>query len=195
MREQNQTDGRKAFMALALLILGGLIFAAGVMIGQRLVQCPEPTVADPLKQLDKISARPQIDSRALSFPETLSGPRPKPIHRPDATPKASNGENSAEENLRSAPTDQKDKVSPSTAAGRYCMQVASYHERTQAQTLVDRLSKRGYLEVRVVEGTTSEKGVVFRVRVGHFTSREDAERQKEKIAAEENLSVLIVTEE
>jgi cell division septation protein DedD len=201
-REQKREDGRKAFMVLALLILGGLVFAAGIMVGQRLVQCPEKGLADPLKQIDTISSRPPVDSRALSFPEALNGPRPKPLRRPDVAPAAAPNENtnegtapsqSADQKQKSQPTDNGEK--PSNTAGRFCMQVAAYHERAQAQALLERLLKRGYSDVRVVKGTTSEKGVVYRVRVGHFVSREDAERQKEKIVREGNLSVLIVTEE
>ncbi len=204
-RERKQNDGRKAFVVLAMLILGGLIFAAGMMVGQRLIQCPEPASTDLLKQLDKISARTPVDSRALSFPEALDGPRPKPPRRPETTPPASLVEGTVEATGRSPTAEQKEKSTPTdggvksspsaNTGGRYCMQVASYHERVQAQALVDRLVKQGYSSARVVEGTTSDKGVVYRVRVGHFTSREDAERQKAKTVREKNLSVLIVTEE
>lgn len=75
------------------------------------------------------------------------------------------------------------------------MQVASFRERAQAQALVERLAKQGYSDARVVEGEAHEKQTVFRVRVGHFVSRTDAERQKEKIGKEVNQQILIVTEE
>ena len=196
-RGQKQTDGRNAFMVLALLILGGLIFAAGITVGRRLMQCPKTASADPLKELDTISARSPVDSRALSFPQALNGPRSKPLRRPEGGDTSDGGVRSptADQKEKSAPTDSEKSSFAANTAGRYCMQVASYHERAQAQALLEKLLKRGYPAVRVIEGTASEKGIVYRVRVGHFISREDAERQKEKIVREENLSVLIVTEE
>jgi cell division septation protein DedD len=215
MKREGKNDGRKVFMVLSLLILGGLIFGAGIMVGQRVVQCPEAPSADPLKQLDNISARAPIDSRTLSFPEALSGPRPKPPRRPEVTAPASSLESGSEGRQQSESAEQKEKPAvanggakpsasvngsakpsaPVNGAWHYSMQVASYRERSQAQALVDRLVKKGYPSVRVVEGTASEKGVVYRVRVGHFASRDDAASQKEKVVREENLSVLIVSEE
>jgi cell division septation protein DedD len=94
MSGEREGEGKQAFFWLAALVLGGLIFAAGVMVGRGLGQPTTPDARDPLTRLDEGNALPQaLDGGAMDFPRVLEGPpvaaprRPEPPD-PDAGPVA-----------------------------------------------------------------------------------------------------------
>lgn len=55
------------------------------------------------------------------------------------------------------------------------IQVASFKNRQDAESLVLRLKKKGYPAYRAL-GVVPEKGIWYRVRVGHFNSRQEARK-------------------
>lgn len=69
----------------------------------------------------------------------------------------------------------------STAHGKttYMVQVAAYQTRAQAEALVASLKKEGY--IAHIDG----KAAPFRVRIGHFTTRQQAVSFLAKLKAKE----------
>jgi len=78
-------------------------------------------------------------------------------------------------------------------SGAYTIQVASFTDKKGAETLSQKLKKKGY-EAYVAAGEVPEKGTRYRVRIGHYPSRTDAQRAAERIQEEEKLSFLITTD-
>ncbi|HKD10627.1 MAG TPA: SPOR domain-containing protein [Thermoanaerobaculia bacterium] len=81
-------------------------------------------------------------------------------------------------------------ASPAAAeAGEFWVQVTSVTSEREARTRRDKLVHRGYhARVETVEGP---KGSVYRVRVGPYRSRADAERASERLTREEKVKTWI----
>lgn len=90
---------------------------------------------------------------------------------------------------------KKVSVPPPTSgpSGAYTIQVASFAERKGAETLSQKLKKKGY-DVYVAAGEIPEKGTRYRVRIGHYPSRAEAQKAAERIREAEKLSFLITTD-
>ena len=76
------------------------------------------------------------------------------------------------------------------AAGGFRVQVISVSSRAEADAEAKRLSRRGF-SARVEPGS-GPKGLIYRVRVGPFASREEAVRATERLAAEGRRETWIV---
>jgi cell division septation protein DedD len=68
------------------------------------------------------------------------------------------------------------------AAGAYAVQVAALNARSEADAIAKRLSSKGYAAYVVPPGNGA---VMYRVRVGHFKTRRDAEPVFTKLQKEE----------
>ena len=77
-----------------------------------------------------------------------------------------------------------------SGAGGFRVQIVSVSSRSEADAEAARLSRRGF-SARVEPGTGS-KGTIYRVRVGPFASREEAERASQRLAAEGRRGAWIV---
>ncbi len=174
---------------LSALILGGLLFGAGVMVGRGMNPGAAQDPADPLAHLDERDQGPAPKADAdLTFPDALSGPptppastvqktpiqktpiqktQPAPRPAPDAGPTAAK---------TAPPPADAPKAEPGTPGPSYCLQVASFRERQQADELAERLKASGLPEVRTVSGEVDGKGMYYRVRLGRFADHDAAER-------------------
>jgi len=81
------------------------------------------------------------------------------------------------------------KPEPATPGG-FRVQVVSVSSRAEADAEASRLSRRGF-PARVEPGRGS-KGTIYRVRIGPFSSREDAARASQRLAAEGRRDTWIV---
>lgn len=81
----------------------------------------------------------------------------------------------------------------SGSAGAYTIQVASFSDKKGAETLSQKLKRMGY-EAYVAAGEVPEKGTRYRVRIGHYPTRTDAQKAAEQIQESEKLSFLITTD-
>jgi cell division septation protein DedD len=83
------------------------------------------------------------------------------------------------------PATQGDMVHPPRSG--YTVQVAAFSSKPAAQALVDRLSRKGYpayLHPQQIPG----KGLWYRVRIGHYPKREEAEGLADRLQKKERLS-------
>jgi len=101
-----------------------------------------------------------------------------------------------------APTPEKPRPSkpavteakPAESKGGYYVYVASFQNREYAHTLKDRLAKGGY-DVRIVPVELPGRGKWYRVTVGGYATREEAERVKNNVAKAEKIrDALVVLE-
>jgi cell division septation protein DedD len=210
MSDSQEKGGRTAFFGLAMLIFGGLLFAAGVMVGRQLTLGEKKTQISPLQALEKRDKPPE--NQDFQFPALLGQmekkqkpqmitpvspavptPTPAPAPTPPTvSPKKDSidaaGVQGGEPQVRPATSEKE------AAAVSYAVQVAAYRERAQAQELLQKLSSRGYKDVRVLESEGDDKGKFFRVRAGKLKERTLAEELGRKIVSEEKLKGMIVTE-
>lgn len=190
-------------MGLSLLILGGLLFAAGVMVGRQMALSE---AGDKQTSLAKIDQRDRAD---LEYHELLNQPKPDAgIKVIEASEELVSG-GSADAGI--AKTDEtEDQTGPPNAtlhvdksakpvtidvSGKYCLQIASYREIEQASKLASKLTSYGYSSIRLVKTEIAGRGTYFRVRMGSYRDRAQAEEAKERLAIDRAMNALIVLED
>jgi len=176
MRTDRGTGGRSAFFGLAMLILGGLLFAAGVMVGRQMALDESTEKKEPLFKIDQRDKEPKkpVDGGDLSFHEVLDNekPEPKPVPPPPPDP----------------------VPDPDAALEKeFTLQIAAYRERSQAEALVKKLSGKGYNKAHIVSGEVAGKGMYYRVRLGPLP-RTEADKSKARLEKEERLKVMMLKE-
>ncbi|HUU02929.1 MAG TPA: SPOR domain-containing protein [Myxococcota bacterium] len=182
MTDHRQQGGSKVLVGLSVVILGGLLFAAGVMVGRGTAFSEEGRGKETLGQIDR-----RDEGSDAAYHEMLSAPRTKPKM---AQPVAKNHKNPDSRDAGSV--EEHAELGNESTSGRFCLQIASYKEMEQANQLLAKLSGRGYPEVRLLKSDVPGKGVYFRVRLGHFATREQAEKIRKKLAVDQALDAMIV---
>lgn len=180
MKTDRGSGGRSAFFGLAMLILGGLLFAAGVMVGRQMALDETARSKEPLFKIDRRDQEPKktVDGGELIFPEVLDTENPAPEPAPVPMPE-----------IKVVPTPEAPPLQ------KFSLQIAAYRERSQAEDLVKKLSEKGYGRARIVAGEVAGKGMYYRVRLGPLPSRQDAQRVSKRLDKELRVKALIVLEE
>jgi len=75
--------------------------------------------------------------------------------------------------------------------GKFTVQVGSYQSSEEATSSLANWKKKGYSAFMAV-GSIPDKGTWYRVRIGGFPSREEAQKFLEKFKAKEKASALVV---
>lgn len=89
-----------------------------------------------------------------------------------------------------APVADSSGKSPRTGVAAWAVQVGSFEQEANANTLRDRLRKRGYASF--VERIYGKSAVSYRVRVGPELDRKTADALRDKLASREKLNGLVV---
>ncbi len=179
-------SGRGTMLGLSMVIMGGLLFAAGVMVGRQL-KIEEST--DTKKKLDQLDDRERksnyIDTDSLTFHEELNKPpklRPiiqTPTPKPEFKPVIASQTDTP---VNHAPTVTAPVPSPKTSetkAESIQIQVASFTESSKATLLKNRLLDLGFQQVEIVDAKVGTQ-MFFRVRLGPL----------QRTSADETLSML-----
>lgn len=80
---------------------------------------------------------------------------------------------------------------PAGHEGRYTLQVISYRDANEAQVFTSALRKRGHAAY-VTTGTVEGRGTHWRVRIGPFASRQEAQAYRTTFEREEGMNTFIV---
>lgn len=98
---------------------------------------------------------------------------------------------------KSAPQAVKTSMKPAVlhpaASGHYAIQVASFSEKKGADTLAQKLKKKGFNSY-VVAGEVPQKGRWYRVRVGSYSNRDEAKKAGDRIHSSERLNFFVITD-
>ena len=73
---------------------------------------------------------------------------------------------------------------------RFSLQICSFRDRLKAEKIVEELKREGYPGY-VVSKDLGEKGVWFRVRIGEFETKEEAEEIAQKVKQEYKDSFIV----
>ena len=170
VRRQGRLAARRLLAFIGAIFLGLLLFSSGVLMGikmerKRSAALKEASplqveVEGALKEAKSASQKVEEGKVPLTFYETLT----KEEKGPKVTEeKAKKGEKAPE--VKPPPRDL------------YFVQVASFRQKANAQSLMRRLKEKGY-EVRIVQVTLGKGKKWWRVKVGGFAERGEAERVK-----------------
>jgi cell division septation protein DedD len=198
-----QLNGKQlVFLFMAATVVSVVIFLCGVLVGRgvraeragsqealatsgdatttQVVAAPaiapagsDPTVAPPPPAVDDLTYFNRLEKEKAPAEQL----RPKP-------PSTVN----AETRSVSPPPAAKPKDSPSAAAQGWTVQIAALNERNAADAIAKRLTSKGYpaYVFAPIDGTS-----VFRVRVGKFGTRHEAETLKTKLEKEEQFKPFV----
>ena len=197
-----------SFFAVGSVILAGLVFSLGVLMGSR-QSSRENTVcanADPLAALDSRSnepAPPQATQQAnLSFHESLST-SPKPVPTPASLLTTQDNEVPMKQRSLDAIKDGQ-SIRPHLEEpavpeklkhddpGYYSLQVGSFKKRYEANQMVRMLERAGHKSFLVSVNMPSRGGRWYRVRVGPFLSKRDAYNYKKDFEQRERIPAFVV---
>ncbi|HKQ53316.1 MAG TPA: SPOR domain-containing protein [Pyrinomonadaceae bacterium] len=140
-------------VSLAFIFLGDTFFKSSGDITQ-VTAAPRQTT-ETKKQAAVLATTPAPQPSATPAPTPAPTPEPKQEAEP--------------------PAPQPVETQPSTAAGRFAVQVGSYNEVGQANERAEKLRAAGY-DPRVVSVELPKRGTWYRVMVGSFSDRAEANR-------------------
>ena len=193
-------------------IMGGMIFVFAIFIGgvkvgiqiererMRIAEgVASPEAEDAARkdtaQTDKKSAAPpekEDGKMKFTFYETLTrkeGAGKETTEKEKAAKKEEPTTTDKKQEVQkpSSPTTKETKAKkPPAEEARYFVQVASFKEEETAESLRDRLAKKKY-PVHVIPVQIEGLGLWYRVRLGGYTTVQEAEAVQKRIAAEENI--------
>lgn len=145
--------------------------------------------AEPAETPAANAAQEQEVSALPAEPAPVAAPAPAPVKpvetsAPPPTPKPVVAKQSPPAE-KSAP-----KTVSAAGQGGWVLQVGSFTQQANAQSLRDRLKKDGYLVT--VQRAKGPEGSVHRVLVGPVSDRPAAEKLRDKLAREQKLSAMVL---
>jgi cell division septation protein DedD len=185
-----QLNGKQlVFLFMAATVVAVVIFLCGVMVGRGIrvdrggqvadlsVEAATDPTARSSASTEQGRSRPSVGSATapsatdenLSYPERLSDPSspPETLSEPSTPP-------APRARTPEAPVPQGDG---------FTVQVAAVKERIEADTIANRLSEKGYAAYVMAPAAGAPQ--VFRVRVGKYRERRDAESVAARLEREE----------
>ncbi len=195
-RVELSLDGRQiASIVVGALVLLGVVFVLGLNLGKQLgARQVEASRGDVLAGLDRPSPAPAapISDDALTFHDRLTKDRPhidEPVARPSPAAPPPSATANALRNL-AGPGTAAAPSSGSPVPGSFTVQLISTSNRAEADRLAGKLTE---FDPRVESAEVAGKGKVFRVRVGSYDSRTEAEKVLKAVAARTNAKGMVVT--
>lgn len=134
-----------------------------------------------LQHLDPVTHRPPPSDIAAGLPAAVT-----------AGPDAEVVELAAKHDpLVAATVPQNTKSAPAGHEGRYTLQVISYRKAQEARIFASALRKRGHTAY-VTTGNVEDRGMHWRVRIGPFDTRQEAQSYRTTFEREEGMNTFIV---
>jgi cell division septation protein DedD len=88
-----------------------------------------------------------------------------------------------------------DTMTADNSTFHYTVQVAAFRQQSMAEEMIKALSKKGHDAYLATGASPDGDGVTYRVRVGRFTTREQADHAAKRLAAKEKLHPFVATVE
>jgi cell division septation protein DedD len=189
-REIQVSSTQLAVIFLGILAIGVVIFLLGVSVGKKHAQVAQKANVIAAKEPEQIKEK--IVSLPQMKPEEAPGGEPaeKPAAPPETNPAktALIPKKTADKPQGEAPT--KEPSSPpqagpaakAEAKNLFYVQVGALADKPAAQESAQKYRKLGY-PVVVLDPQATDKRPVFRVRIGGFLTREQAEEARAKLAS------------
>lgn len=203
--------GQLVILAFGFAVASVIIFFLGMLTGKGIEERKFVKAEEPLVKIPAGSARPGSASapggqarEELTFYDTLTKtPEPaakeaeKEPKRPEKTAKAEIKETKPAEKAPEKPVEQAVAVPDTTASAAsapdkpWSVQVNAFPDQRSARIWVDRLNNKGY-NAYMVEANIRGR-TWHRVRVGHYATREEAEKVEDMLQKKEKLTAAFAT--
>ena len=218
-REIQLSGKQLVFLLMAVVVVAVVIFLAGVQVGRGVRAerggLPDGTEASAIALADESelpsppasaspgsTAAPVTAGEKLSYAERLGGSAPPPdVLRGSGTPAPAppTGETTPTpkpeapvpmDPPRTAPAAVAAPVTTEPAGNGFAIQVAALREREEADIMVKRLAGKGYPAYVLVP--VKGAPAVYRVRVGKFKERREADTVAARLRKEEQFNPWVV---
>lgn len=195
-----QLNGKQlVFLFMAGTVVAVVIFLLGVFVGRGVsaqVGSPDPLVAEqvaapeiPPVAASSGSGAPASAAEDLSYADRLAGTQPRDeLKTAPAPPVVAQTEPAAAPPAPASPPAADVPAEP--AGDGYAIQIAALGKRDEAEAMVRRLAGKGYSAY--VLAPAGGQPSVFRVRVGKFQNRREAEAVSSRLQKEEQFKPWIV---
>ena len=209
--------GQFILLGCSFAVTSMIIFFLGMLVGRgieerKIVKPAEPMMKIPIRPTQGSHSAPAGPKEEITFYDTLTRPAPAQVRGDDEPREAKKAENNsktearqsklpARQELASVAKRAEDKpasarklqVEADAKESRkpWTVQVNAFPDEKSAKTWVDRLRDKGYnayLSESRIQGR-----VWYRVRVGRFESREEAEKTQESLKKKEHLAKAFAT--
>ena len=200
-----QLSGKQlVFLFMATTVVSVVIFLCGVLVGRSVRTEPAADAADPVAaaapaptdtvaEAVPLAAEPPVPAPegepSLSYKQRLESDKPpaetlKPVDTPkNATPAPAVV--SDPDPPRPVPSPEKRERIPTTSArDGWVVQIAALRDRQTANAIVQRLSGKGY-PAFLVSPSAGAPAPVFKVQVGRYADKEQAEQIRRRLEKEE----------
>lgn len=206
-REIQLSGKQVVFVFMAAVVIAVVIFLFGVQVGRGvLAQRGLPGAADvanasepppaPASASQPSSGAPVTAGEKLSYAERLGAPEPaaEQLKKSERSAEATSGREGGP-----LPTPKPDAPAPTAAApvesteppgDGFAIQVAALRERDEAEVIVKRLAGKGYPAYVVAPSKGAPS--VYRVRVGKFKDRSEADTVAARLQKEEQFKPWVV---
>lgn len=204
-------DSKQVALLVVLgLVILVLVFALGVIIGRGLQHPEMPAVAAQGEAVESETADPVTETTdlAVAAPETPAGANEAPVLKfyangasqpvremPMTRQSASKPARPAavEESVPKAATKKPAPVvneTKSSSKAVFTIQVSAFQDKNQADQLVSRLKRKGY-DAFITRAAIPGKGTWYRVRVGRYASRDEAQAVAATLKRKEGISTYV----
>jgi cell division septation protein DedD len=199
-----QLNGKQlVFLFMAVVVASVVIFLMGVLVGRgvRADRGAVEAVAQPTTPVTEgiiaapapAGAPPSAAKEELSYPNRLASNNPPaetlPTPRADAADEPTKGASAAPAPKALAPASAQASA-PGRDASGFSIQVAALRQRGEAESVARGLTAKGY--PAFVMNPDAGAPAVFRVRVGKFKDRREAESVAARLQKEEQFKPWIV---
>jgi cell division septation protein DedD len=192
-RELQVSSSQLAVIFLGILLIGVIIFLLGVSVGKKQVQVAEKANVIAQKQPEQVKEK-------FSLPDIRPGQEPikeakkqepavkkeEPVvqkKEPDAPREILPDKPKPHPQLEEPkPEPARTTSTPPRKSNLYYIQVGALAEKPAALSTAERFRKLGY-DVVVLDPMPSDKTAVYRVRVGGFATRQEADTAKSRLAS------------
>lgn len=183
----------KGIIIAAIIITASLCFTLGFFVGKSF----RPSPVEQLSAAPRQNIIPEQPVEPLKKDEAVS-PQPVSVEKPQIQA-SQEPQPQASPELKKAQLAQETKIVQKTQetvtaakTRKYTVQVEAFKNTSTADALKEKLNKKGY-KASVISVKTKKKENLFKVIVGEFTNRKEAEVMSVKLKKTENLQHAFVT--
>ncbi len=171
-RELQLSSSQLVLIFIAILALGVVIFLLGVSVGKKQAQIADTTqfTSEPLAE--KVV---EEEPKPMAEPEEESKDTEKPAEQPkDAIRQELASHQKVKEETKAKPA-------PIPRSTGYFIQIGAFKNRDSAYAMAEELKDQGF-PAQVFDPSPSDPSSLYKVRVGGYETRAQAESELEKLA-------------
>ncbi|MEW6570185.1 MAG: SPOR domain-containing protein [Nitrospirota bacterium] len=184
----------KWFILTSIIITSSLSFALGYLVGRNVRPAEQETAAfsQPVVQLPESQAQ---DSASVGqpVPETEShavNENMQEIQKSEEAVKSSQTEVARQSVEVKSVAPGSDTKARSHDVKKYTVQVAAFKDFAEAEALKEKLQEKGY-KAYVSQVATRKQETIYKVRIGEFAARKDADMLSAKLKKSEGLKSFV----